>query len=121
MYSEYINNYNNAIETMSRCLQESEDFREFLAQGRADPESRGLDVTSFMILPIQRVPRYQMLLEVLHRFSTTLDIASGGGWVTLHCNVGFAQENRRQPPRPCEHFASGSCNQGNSRGMHGAV
>jgi len=67
MYSEYINNYNNAIETMSRCLEESEEFRDFLQQGRNDPETRGLDVTSFMILPIQRVPRYQLLLEDLLR------------------------------------------------------
>eukprot|EP01094_Clydonella_sp_ATCC50884_P025566 TRINITY_DN6768_c0_g1_i1.p1 TRINITY_DN6768_c0_g1~~TRINITY_DN6768_c0_g1_i1.p1 ORF type:complete len:935 (+),score=310.08 TRINITY_DN6768_c0_g1_i1:235-2805(+) len=65
MYSEYINNYNNAMETMSNCCEENEAFVNFIQSQRLQPECKGLDISSFLILPIQRVPRYQMMLTDL--------------------------------------------------------
>jgi hypothetical protein len=40
-------------------------FREFLLQRRDDPQSGGLDLLSLMITPVQRLPRYVLLLKDL--------------------------------------------------------
>ena len=40
---------------------------QFLAQQRLDPELGGLNLTSFLIMPIQRIPRYRLLLEDLRK------------------------------------------------------
>jgi hypothetical protein len=65
VYTTYINAYNQAIATFSEAKHASPEFRAFLAQ--ASHEAGGRDLSSFLIMPVQRIPRYVMLLEDLAR------------------------------------------------------
>jgi len=62
LYTTYVNNYNNAIATLARCLQTSSQFTAFVKKGEERPECAYLDLQSLLIQPIQRIPRYEMLL-----------------------------------------------------------
>jgi FYVE/RhoGEF/PH domain-containing protein 5/6 len=41
------------------------DVRAFLGAAASDPRCRSLDLASFLVAPVQRVPRYRLLLEEL--------------------------------------------------------
>lgn len=84
-----MNNYNNALETFGHCQQKSavKQFFEVRSSNRLDPEvltdrflfsiqegtehdlnDQKLDLVSYLIMPIQRIPRYQLLLQVRTNF-----------------------------------------------------
>jgi arsenate reductase-like glutaredoxin family protein len=64
LYTDYVNNYDNALATLGEC-QTKKKFRKYLEACRARPECQQLDLPSFLIMPIQRIPRYQLLLQDL--------------------------------------------------------
>jgi len=66
VYTQYVNNYNVALVTVNQ-LKKNEKFAHFLQNALKDPRCLGLDLTAFLILPIQRIPRYVLLLEDLFR------------------------------------------------------
>jgi hypothetical protein len=68
IYSGFISNYNRAIETLNACLKKS-SFEKFLMECYQIPEMKRLDLPSLLIMPIQRVPRYQLLLKVIFFFN----------------------------------------------------
>lgn len=39
-------------------------FRDFLNEAQKDPQTERHPITSFLIMPVQRIPRYKMLLAV---------------------------------------------------------
>lgn len=59
-----MNNYDNALATLGEC-QTKKKFRKYLEACRERPECQHLDLASFLIMPIQRIPRYQLLLQDL--------------------------------------------------------
>ena len=59
LYSTYINNYESSTVRVSE-LKKSKDFVEFLSQ---TSKRAGHNFASLMITPVQRIPRYVMLLE----------------------------------------------------------
>ncbi|KAN0012429.1 hypothetical protein ACTFIU_007730 [Dictyostelium citrinum] len=61
-YSTYVNNYNNSIKVLEDCKRDNEKFVEFLADQR---EKASIELPGYLIMPIQRMPRYVMLLEDL--------------------------------------------------------
>ena len=65
MYDEYSRSFEFASGTFTRHEQASAPFRAFLARCRAEhaPRLRGLTLQSFLIMPIQRIPRYVLLLK----------------------------------------------------------
>lgn len=65
-YSMYVGNFDNAMEQLS-AFKKHKQFQKFLVDKRSDKENTGgLDLMSYLIMPIQRIPRYRMLLaEVL--------------------------------------------------------
>jgi len=63
-YTQYVNNYNSAITTIS-AIKHVEKIATFLSKCHKDGRCVGLDLGSFLILPIQRIPRYVMLLQDL--------------------------------------------------------
>ena len=67
LYIDYSNNYTSACETLDKLIQSSGPFTEFLQQ--CGENSRPLcgisDLRNFLILPIQRIPRYELLLQDL--------------------------------------------------------
>eukprot|EP00727_Mastigamoeba_balamuthi_P004155 m51a1_g13737 putative domain containing protein (1263) ;mRNA; r:156087-161140 len=62
-YVEYVNNYENATSTLSRLRKENLAFQQFLdTTEKARPD---LALNSVLIFPVQRVPRYILLLADL--------------------------------------------------------
>ncbi|KAF0442438.1 Dbl-likey domain-containing protein [Gigaspora margarita] len=64
MYSAYLKGFPQSIATMERLNQER-DFKKFIQLCQAKPELGNLPFNSFLSLPIQRIPRYKLLLEAL--------------------------------------------------------
>jgi ankyrin repeat protein len=65
MYTQYINNQDRALDTLSELRQKNKKFAKFLQKQQRDPRCHGNHIDSFLILPVQRVPRYKLLLAEL--------------------------------------------------------
>lgn len=70
MYSQYISNHNNALKQMRKQVENNDKFRRFLDEKMNDPRCGGLSLESYLIMPIQRVPRYILLLEQLQKYTS---------------------------------------------------
>ena len=60
-YTEYVNGYNDALMVVQQ-YEKNALFRSFITKTQENPRCRGLDLLSFLIMPVQRLPRYVMLL-----------------------------------------------------------
>lgn len=49
-----------------------ESFRHFLVFAQANPRARDHTLHSFLIMPVQRIPRYKMLLQEMIKFSSDI-------------------------------------------------
>jgi len=79
MYATYANNYGNALATLAALRAGNAKFVAYLDEARAHPRCKGAEITSFMILPIQRIPRYVLLLQDLLKHTPN--------WHADHCNL----------------------------------
>ncbi|ORY25617.1 RhoGEF domain-domain-containing protein [Naematelia encephala] len=71
-YSTYINNFDNALSRMktweadtTMTMNQRKRVRAFLKRCRESPKHSQINLESYLLLPIQRVPRYKLLLEDL--------------------------------------------------------
>jgi len=69
VYSNYIQNYDNSISMMSK-LQKREDFSNFLLECKKELGKSSNELSAYLILPVQRVPRYKLLLKELLKNTT---------------------------------------------------
>jgi len=60
-----VNNYNTSLTTLAKCKERYPIFDAFLSETMKSPECNKLDIYSYLIMPIQRLPRYQLLLADL--------------------------------------------------------
>lgn len=60
-----MDNYDNAFKILKRLQTENKAFAEFVEAAERRAEMQMLDLTSLLISPIQRIPRYRMLLQAL--------------------------------------------------------
>eukprot|EP01133_Synstelium_polycarpum_P021330 gene21330-25617_t len=76
MYTEYVSNYDKAITKLKQKSDESKDFAVFLKKISTD-SAFGLDLTSLLIMPVQRIPRefgdYPVIQEALAKVSEVAD------------------------------------------------
>lgn len=75
-YAEYSRNYNSSLEILKRLKRDNAAFRNFLEkQGKDHSEHKQvLDLLdSYLIRPIQRIPRYSLLLQDLINNSEEAD------------------------------------------------
>ncbi|KAJ2803329.1 hypothetical protein H4R20_002939 [Coemansia guatemalensis] len=96
MYSLYLRNFRSALSDISRWLGENHEFARFIQQASANPECRGLSLQSYLLLPVQRIPRYKLLLEDLlkHTPRTHVDHHSiGDALRTIEEVAEFVNEN----------------------------
>eukprot|EP00727_Mastigamoeba_balamuthi_P013980 m51a1_g9204 putative domain containing protein (531) ;mRNA; f:850-3162 len=63
-YSSYINNYETSLQKV-QTLKANSDFAKFLKKAEADSRCTGLNLESLLIMPVQRIPRYVLLLKEL--------------------------------------------------------
>jgi hypothetical protein len=65
MYSSYLNNYETALEIRAELTLRNSNFVKFIEQAAQDARCNGLTIADLLIEPVQRIPRYKMLLEQL--------------------------------------------------------
>lgn len=66
LYTSYVNSHHRALET-HRMLLERPAFKAFCLRCETLPECASCSLDSYLILPVQRVPRYELLLKELLR------------------------------------------------------
>eukprot|EP01106_Pelomyxa_sp_JSP_P013465 TRINITY_DN4031_c0_g1_i1.p1 TRINITY_DN4031_c0_g1~~TRINITY_DN4031_c0_g1_i1.p1 ORF type:complete len:248 (-),score=56.30 TRINITY_DN4031_c0_g1_i1:146-889(-) len=64
----YVQNYENAVATLTELCRNHE-FANWLEKQQAVPECAGLDIYSYLVMPVQRLPRYVLLLTQLSKHS----------------------------------------------------
>eukprot|EP00012_Vannella_robusta_P009040 CAMPEP_0206203400 /NCGR_PEP_ID=MMETSP0166-20121206/12819_1 /ASSEMBLY_ACC=CAM_ASM_000260 /TAXON_ID=95228 /ORGANISM="Vannella robusta, Strain DIVA3 518/3/11/1/6" /LENGTH=334 /DNA_ID=CAMNT_0053622655 /DNA_START=401 /DNA_END=1402 /DNA_ORIENTATION=- len=62
-YSSFVNSYNAALRMLSQRRQASDNFDQFLHEKKVKVNNQ--EVESILIMPVQRLPRYVMLLKDL--------------------------------------------------------
>merc|ERR1712137_39185 len=62
-YTQYCSNYDTSIGLVQSCKKDNSQFSQFLKEAQA--KYNGTYITSYLILPIQRIPRYEMFLKEL--------------------------------------------------------
>ncbi|KAJ1961165.1 hypothetical protein IWQ62_003960 [Dispira parvispora] len=65
IYSVYVNNFDNATKLLSDLEKQRKKITKFLALARRHPDHNQLNLLGYLLLPVQRVPRYKLLLEQL--------------------------------------------------------
>lgn len=68
LYVEYVGNYSIACQTLTSLANSSKTLRTFLA-AQYDKYPQHLDLSSLLIMPVQRLPRYVLLLRELRKFA----------------------------------------------------
>eukprot|EP01117_Protostelium_nocturnum_P019345 TRINITY_DN836_c0_g3_i1.p1 TRINITY_DN836_c0_g3~~TRINITY_DN836_c0_g3_i1.p1 ORF type:complete len:1638 (-),score=764.62 TRINITY_DN836_c0_g3_i1:204-5117(-) len=69
VYTAYVNNANLSIVTVAEISNTYHDFHKFLEDAKNNGGC-GLDIQSYLIGPIQRIPRYVLLLKDLYKNTT---------------------------------------------------
>eukprot|EP01097_Dermamoeba_algensis_P002089 TRINITY_DN1833_c0_g3_i2.p1 TRINITY_DN1833_c0_g3~~TRINITY_DN1833_c0_g3_i2.p1 ORF type:complete len:478 (+),score=124.98 TRINITY_DN1833_c0_g3_i2:312-1745(+) len=64
-YTQYVRDYDTAVSLQMELMQKNSKFAAFIKEGQENPSLSGLSFGAFMILPVQRIPRYQLLLREL--------------------------------------------------------
>jgi hypothetical protein len=52
---QYVENYDNALQTLERLKEDSDKFAELIEEMEEDPKCQSLDLGSLLIVPVQRV------------------------------------------------------------------
>ncbi|CAG8726080.1 67_t:CDS:10, partial [Acaulospora morrowiae] len=65
MYSVYVKNFNSALAVIDVQLRDNPQFSEFYRNVIKTGQCKGLTLQAYLIMPVQRIPRYRMLLEDL--------------------------------------------------------
>mmetsp|Transcript_18393 Transcript_18393/g.29153 ORF Transcript_18393/g.29153 Transcript_18393/m.29153 type:complete len:956 (+) Transcript_18393:1172-4039(+) len=113
MYQGYVNNHEKSVSLMRR-LNEKEKWQEYCASVR--PLTQRADLSSLLILPIQRLPRYKLLLsEILKNTADGhpdgADLAASLEKVqdiSLQINAGMKEFERREIVRTIERKFDGT-------------
>jgi len=67
-YHHYITNYDKSIEMLTKCSNDPA-FAQYLQEAKMNPRCNLLGASDFLIMPIQRLPRYELLLTDLLKFT----------------------------------------------------
>ncbi|ELP94237.1 Rho/RAC guanine nucleotide exchange factor, putative [Entamoeba invadens IP1] len=62
-FGKYIQNYDKASALFDKLTQKRKKFEEFCEAQKEDPRSNNGDIMSFLIFPVQRIPRYILLMK----------------------------------------------------------
>ncbi|KAJ3450088.1 faciogenital dysplasia protein [Anaeramoeba flamelloides] len=63
LYGVYCGNYEDSFKELERLRKKRSRFRNRLFEMKQHPDTKKMDIISFLILPVQRVPRYNLLLS----------------------------------------------------------
>eukprot|EP01113_Clastostelium_recurvatum_P039518 TRINITY_DN6041_c0_g2_i6.p1 TRINITY_DN6041_c0_g2~~TRINITY_DN6041_c0_g2_i6.p1 ORF type:complete len:1168 (-),score=332.78 TRINITY_DN6041_c0_g2_i6:54-3242(-) len=65
VYIPYVQKFSTVMTTVQNLRNSRERFSQFMDDCQHDPLAKGLDLASYLIMPIQRIPRYSLLLQEL--------------------------------------------------------
>ncbi|XP_040294932.1 FYVE, RhoGEF and PH domain-containing protein 4 isoform X2 [Bufo bufo] len=63
MYGEYVKNFDNAMETVKTWTERSAQFKHVVEEIQREGKCGSLTLPHHMLGPVQRIPRYEMLLK----------------------------------------------------------
>jgi len=63
LYSDYVKNFDHATTTLNQWMKKSPKFASIIEELQKQPECEHLTLQHHMLGPIQRVPRYRLLLQ----------------------------------------------------------
>lgn len=69
VYSNYLMNYEPAMQQRAKLLTSNRRFADFVDKLQKDTVMLGQNMESLLILPVQRIPRYRLLLEQLMKYT----------------------------------------------------
>jgi hypothetical protein len=115
MYTVYVNNFDSASTLFASLIQDNRRFREYCEKQLKDPATKNLSLTSYLIMPIQRIPRYKMLVSQLKQElnSDHPDLANLEnaleliGSVALHINESVRQHENFIEMQAIQHQLQG--------------
>ncbi|KAM5166083.1 FYVE, RhoGEF and PH domain-containing protein 2 isoform 1-T2 [Callospermophilus lateralis] len=104
MYSEYVKNFGRAAELLATWTDKSPPFQEVIARVQSSEASGSLTLQHHMLEPVQRVPRYELLLrEYVQKLPAQApDRADAQKALDMifsaaqHCNAAIAEMERLQ-------------------------
>lgn len=67
IYTEYIQNFDTSTETRKK-LYKNAQFKSFLRKLQDTSGQPSMDLDTYLIMPVQRLPRYRLLLEAVLKF-----------------------------------------------------
>jgi len=65
LYAPFINNFDVALQAFNDLCFKNKKFKDFCYEASRNPECNKLDLPSYFIMPVQRVPRYMLLITNL--------------------------------------------------------
>lgn len=64
-YTQYCNMYEESNHTVAALKESNGKFKKYLRKTGENPKCNGLTLEAFLIMPVQRIPRYVLLLSDL--------------------------------------------------------
>jgi hypothetical protein len=65
IYKGYLKCFEKALIKRGKLLTSNRKFADYLVEAKSDPRCQGFSMESLLIEPVQRIPRYRLLLEDL--------------------------------------------------------
>ncbi|XP_063397965.1 rho guanine nucleotide exchange factor 39-like [Mytilus trossulus] len=104
LYSSYANNHETALAALQEWLQKSTEFKDFIQTQEERSDLNGLKLNALLITPVQRIPRYRLLLEDLlqctteehHDYIQIKESAQQVGEIASHINEHIKQHENFQ-------------------------
>ncbi|KAL1916848.1 uncharacterized protein VTP21DRAFT_5552 [Calcarisporiella thermophila] len=72
LYAAYLKNFPVSISTLERLCKSNAAFKKLLNQCNLDMRLENMPLQSYLLLPVQRIPRYRLLLDALLRRTAVL-------------------------------------------------
>lgn len=69
VYSDYLVNYENAMQRRSSLLTNNRKFSDFIETIEKNPIMQNQKLEAMLIMPVQRIPRYRLLMEQLLKYT----------------------------------------------------
>lgn len=89
IYVQYVSSYDALLKTIAKS-SEVPAFQNYMRERQSNKASKGLDMTAFLIMPIQRVPRYELLLREL--LTNCVEFDSNGNPNPQHSSISQAYQ-----------------------------
>lgn len=64
VYTNYCSNQQTALDTVEKLKAKNKKFQKFCQDNKLVPETRELEIDSFVVLPVQRICKYPLLFKV---------------------------------------------------------